>query len=244
MRAIGILAVVCTLVNSSLAVEAHPRWAVFTSSGKGERYIDQPNCHPLEYFAGDPKNFDYDNDLMNKQSSDIKDSVESMRIGELNGHSIHQVIHNINKGEVVMKMILVERKPGEMCEIYYQQFDAQIVIVEPAYVVNVSSEPVLATDDSVSGTGHFIEEQYWTFDKDGPIALNVRERIKEITTDLLPDGLEVENGGGFEIQALSYTMPVWKPDDAHCCPSGGTVHIQFALKDHHLVVVDRKFGPN
>ena len=41
----------------------YQRWALHWSGEKGDAYIDQPVCGPLERFTGNPKPFDYDGDL-------------------------------------------------------------------------------------------------------------------------------------------------------------------------------------
>ncbi len=212
-------------------------------SGKGDSYIDQPSCHPLKYFSSDPKRFDYGDDLLVKQPADLRDKVESQRIGKFAEFTVYEVVHNINDGGLVMKMILVERKAGEFCEIFQQQYDAVSVIVEPAYFVNVNSETILATSDRVTGTGAFLIEEYWAFDKNGPIPLDASAKISEITQKLLPQGRTILNGSAFNIETLSYSSPVWQAGDAHCCPSGGSVHLQFALKNHKLTATSQVFNP-
>ncbi|MGA2978167.1 MAG: hypothetical protein ABSD76_01125 [Terriglobales bacterium] len=225
------------------AVTSHPRWALHSYSGKRDFYIDQSSCHPLKYFSSDPKRFDYGEDLLVKQPADLKDKVESQRVGRIAGYTVYEIVHNINDGDLVIKMILVERKDGEFCEIFQQQFDAVNVIVEPPYFVNVNSETTLATSDRVTGTGAFLIEEYWTFDKDGPIPLDASAKINEITQRLLPPGRTIMNGSAFNIETLRYSTPVWQAGDAHCCPSGGSVRIQFALKDHRLTVTSQSLDP-
>ncbi len=90
-----------------------------------------------------------------KQPADLKDKVESQPIGRIAEFTVYEVVHNINDGDLVMKMILVKRKAGEFCEIFQQQYDAVSVTVEPAYLVNVNSETILATSDRVTGNGAF-----------------------------------------------------------------------------------------
>jgi len=180
MRAISIFMLICAAVASALAVPAHSRWALHSYSGKRDSYIEQPSCHPLKYFLSDPKRFDYGDDLFGKSPADLKDKVASQHIGKIADFTIHEVIHNINHGDLVMKMILVERKAGEFCEIFQQQYDAVIVIAEPAYLVNVNSETILATSDRVTGNGAFLVEEYWTFDKDGPIPLYATPETKAV----------------------------------------------------------------
>jgi hypothetical protein len=244
MRTISILALAYMAVASAFAAPAHPRWALHWYSGKGDFYIDQPSCGSLEYFSSNPKKFDHGYDLFGKQPADTKDRVTSQRIGEIQQFTIYQVIHDINAGEVVMKMILVERKTGEVCAIFQQQYGAAMLDEEPAHLVNVGSDTILATDDRVSGNGAFRLEEYWTFDRDGPIPLHVRTKITEISQKILPQGRTVLNASGFDIQTLSFAMPVWRDGDAHCCPSGGNIRIKFALKEHHLTVASQNFDRN
>jgi len=244
MRNLSLLALLFMLAPTAAAQSGHPRWSVLVSSGKGKSYIDEASCHPLEYFLGNPLTFDYGSDLFGKKPDEIKDKVHSVLIGEIAGYAVLQVTHDVNDGELLMKMILIERKANQLCEIYQQQHEAAMVAVEPAYLVRVGGETLLATTDPVSGNGAWREEQYWAFDKDGPINLNVRDRITELQKKLLPKGATVMNGGGFEVQTLEYSMPVWKEGDAHCCPTGGTIKIRFALKDHRLTVASQSFAAN
>ncbi len=244
MRNLPLFALVCTLAAGTPPGSDHPRWSVHVSSGKGESYVDEPSCHKVKYFLMDPQDFDYGSDLFGKKPEEIKDKAESRKIGAVAGYNIYQVIHNINDGELVMKMILVERRSGEFCEIYHQQHDAAMVTVEPAYLVQVGGETILATTDPVSGTGAGQEEHYWAFDKDGPVDLDVWDKIFGILKTVLPKGLGVMKGSGFDLRTLTYSMPVWKETDANCCPSGGTIEIRFAVKDHHLIVVSQNFDPS
>ena len=102
----------------------------------------------------------------------------------------------------------------------------------------------MATHDSVSGNGNWYDEHYWAFDKDGPVELFVTERINKIQESLLPKDFGVMNGGGFSLENLTYATPVWGSDDGHCCPSGGSIQIKFALKDHQLFVVSQSYNRN
>jgi hypothetical protein len=244
LRAILLFAVLSVLAVSSSTPGDHPRWTVHVASGKGSSYVEKPICHSLKYFVSDPKRFDYDGDLFGKKPSEIKDKVDSQRIGEVAGYTVRQVTHTINDGDLIMKMIFVVRADDSLCEIYHQQMAGVIVSVEPAYFVQVGPETILSTTDPVSGNGVWREEAYWTFDKDGPIELRVNDKIDEIQKELLPKGLVVMNGSAFNVGSLTYDSPVWGPDDAHCCPSGGNIRIEFALKDHRLTVVSQAYKKN
>lgn len=235
------------------------RWTV-TVAGKDRRANKGPDCHPLQYFldSNNLKEFDYSHGLLGPYPADIKDDVHSERRGEIDGFAIYDVIHEIDNGRrivpgesfsfpaTVLKMVLAERQPGELCEIYHEQDLQDDLVVTPSYFVDVDSERVLVTHDRITGIGNDYDEAYWTFDKDGPILLDfqspfAKSKAFTIAEKLLPAGMHVRRGGGFDIQTLSYDMPVWQ-DGAGNFPTGGHVHVEFAIKDHELVVVSQEYS--
>ncbi|HEY4838081.1 MAG TPA: hypothetical protein VIH72_05715 [Candidatus Acidoferrales bacterium] len=196
------------------------------------------------------KAFDYGG-LLADPPAENPDKVQSERVGEIEGFVVYDVIHTIGCHENcgpeeqffrLLKMILVERKPGEFCEIYHEQGESEMLTIEAAYIGRADTEQILVTNDRISGTGNDYNEAYWTFDKEGPILLDMN-LVDETVGSLLPDGMDVQKGGAFEIGTLTYDSAVWKEGDGGCCPSGGEVHIKFALENHKLVVVEKKFEP-
>ena len=224
---------------------SHPRWALRWSSAKGHHWTDQPDCHPLEYLTKDPKRFDYGQDLYGESPADIKDKVEQQHIGEIGGFSITQILHTIAVKDwkpLFIKMILVERRPASFARFITENpTTSWTPSNQPTLLMSIHSK-VLAARDRISGNGNFYDEEYWTFDKQGPIPLN-QDTIYQALKKLLSKGKEVLNGGGFDIEKLCYAMPVWQEGDGHCCPSAGVVQIKFALKNHQLVVVKQKYNP-
>jgi hypothetical protein len=63
----------------------------------------------------------------------VKDSVRSRHVGVVNGFAVDEVIHTITAGDNVdegqassylptlIKMIVVERTPGDFCEIFNEE---------------------------------------------------------------------------------------------------------------------------
>jgi hypothetical protein len=200
---------------------SHPRWALHWYGGKGDSWIDQPSCHPLDYFKIEPKRFDYDSDLFQIQSADMKDDVQIHSVGKLDAFTVDEILHTI--GDLAIKMILVQRTPGEFCEIFQQEEGTGIVRPTPAFIVNVSSQSVLATDDPVSGTGGYWLEAYWTFDKNGPIPLDLKI-VSATVDDLMTPDDRRDRAYAFDIEGLSVR-------------AYGHIFIQFALVEHQLKVV-------
>jgi len=67
--------------------------------------------------------------------------------------------------------------------------------------------------------------------------------IRELA-DLLPDGLAIWKGVAVDYETLSGRSALWRPDDANCCPSGGTLEFflrfnenrtAFEVKDFRII---------
>lgn len=237
-----------TLAVPSQKPPDHPRWAVYVASFIESKYIDEPICNSLEYFSfsDSPQRFDYVHELSRKNPAEIKDKVSAQPLGAAPGYPVQEVDHilNGNGNELTIKMLLVQRKPGEFCEIYHQQMSPATISVEPAYLVRFGEETVLASTDPWAGNSGQRTEIYWTFDKDGPLLLDIDGKIQEALKEFRPKELIIMGGGGFDLRTLTYGMPLWKPNDPHCFPTGGSIEIKFALKDHQLVVVNHSYKKN
>jgi len=208
-----------------------------------------PDCHPLPYFS-DPqnlKNLNFSGALIGPDAPGLtyEKFARSLRVGQIGGFAIYEVIFRINEEYsfemqpyATMKMILVERKRGEFCDVYNEQGPARTVKADaPVAIVATGSEPILAAGGSF--------RQYWTFDKDGPMPLDLRI-IDDTARTLLPPGESLAAGpahDGFDIATLSFSAAVSQAGDAPCCPTGGTVSISFALKNHQLSVVAKNVDP-
>lgn len=202
----------------------HPQWALHWYGGKGDFWVDEPSCHPLDYFEMEPKRFDYDSDLFGMQPANIKDDVRYSHLGKIGAFTIDEILHTISGGlSPVLKMILVQRTPGEFCEIFQQEEAPVVVTAMPAFIVNVSSQAVLATHDQVSGTGGYWLEAYWTFDKNGPIPLDLKI-VSDTVDDLMDPADRRDRAYDFDIEGLSVR-------------AYGHIFIQFALVGHQLKVV-------
>jgi hypothetical protein len=217
---------------------AQSGWALHWYGGKGDFFTEKPDCGPLQFFEKGPIRFDYDHDLGG--NTETKDAVKSERIGELSGFEVDQVVHTLSDSDSAMKMIVVRRSSHEFCLIFEEEYSPLIVIARPAYFINVGSERLLATNDVVTGTGSFRIEEYWAFDKKGPLRIDMSP-YRRAVQQLLPDGYSIVKGGGPNLLTLSYDSAVWKDGDPNCCPSGGEVHITFAFKHHKLIVLSKEF---
>jgi hypothetical protein len=222
----------------------HDRWAAQVSSDGRSYFTDEPDCHPREYFSDGIRQLFLKQFKNPKDPNFFEDTVSAWRIGEISGRKIEQHEHRINQSSqnpMTVKMLLLERKPEELCEIYHQEWLTREVDVMPAHLVTVGEDVILATKDRFRKGGRPLES-YWTFDAQGPINLEVGDKIDGVQTRLLPKNALVRKGGEFDVSTLTYSTNVWKEKDPTCCPTGGHIEIKFALKQHQLVVLSEHFS--
>jgi hypothetical protein len=101
------------------------------------------------------------------------------------------------------------------------------VTVTPASIFTIDGKPVLKTLDR-NGNATWNEE-YWTFNKDGPIhvnLLNLGNRISET----IPKGDRLANGP-FDLRRHCQRVAVWKPEGncAACGSNDGYVLASLAI---------------
>ena len=246
--AFALLLPACPIAFGQTASPADSRWTVLIETAEVLNPPVKSECHPLQYFSENWKQFKYGAGQLGPYPADVKDSVRSRHVGVVNGFAIDEVIHTITAGDnvnasqaslylpTVIKMIVVERTPGDFCEIFNEE-DAghYLESVGPSYLVNTDSETFLATHDQINGTCGCYNEAYWSFDNQGPILLHVD--AYEIAQNLLGPGAFLDKGPQFDIQTLSLGPRHWR--SANGASSDGYVLLKFALRDHQLVLVSQ-----
>ena len=150
-------------------------WTVAVVSPEGKTRNAEPECHPLKYFS-DPKNL---NRLTNSAAIvgplapglTYQTFATSQHLGEIAGFAIDQVMIRVNETYsfetqpfAAMKMIVVERKHGEFCQVFSEAGRARDVDADgEAAIIRTGAETMLA-----SGRNSRV---YWRFGKDGPARL-------------------------------------------------------------------------
>lgn len=216
-------------------------------------FSDVASPHPLQYFTDDPFLRDEENDFCLNCTPERKSQVhkqhrfktELSKIGEIQNFAVYNLFYYFDEGiesrTIDWKSILVRVPSGQFREIYHLQ--ARGIEIDPAYFMDAGSTEILATSDSMGGTGNFSYESYWWFDKDGPVRINTDDAVSA-ALDILPAGYEIRNGGGLNMETLTFLSSVWKPGDAHCCPTGGGVEIKFRLDKGFLTIIHKRFTPD
>jgi len=227
-------------------------WQRHVLSGQGESF-DTPQPQPLSYFIQDPFLRDDGNQFCSDCTPRGKAAVhlghkfqtELKKIGTLQGFAVYDLLYSfddhVDTGEIDWKSILVEVAPEQFREIYHLQPTA--AKIEPAFLLKIEGQDVLATRDVIPGTGIFFYEDYFWFSTAGAARIDI-EMITAAVKSILPSGAGVWKGYGLDMANLRYHMPVWKDGDSNCCPTGGTVDIKFRLAGAQIIVTSKHFDPN
>ena len=211
--------------------EDSDRWAVRNSVRTNGSYyaygIKKTRCNTL-------------NSLLARPAPNT--SITTHRVGAVNGFAIYDVIQTFaddENNEAGSKQILVERKPGEFCQIFVDEWDvAPVDTFQPSYLVNVASQTVLVSRDPMRACGCF-SEGYWTFDKHGPIFLDVGNVVEDAERDVVPPGFSGRSGA-FDIQTLTFSFEYDKNNGPGARDTPAFLHMKFALKNHKLVLVSHE----
>lgn len=220
---------------------------------QGQDFTDLSLPHPLNYFTDDPFLRDDERDFCTDCTARGKSLVrkqhrfktELTKVGDIHQFAVYDLFYYFDKGietgRADWKSILVRIPSGLLYEIYHLQ--AMGMEIGPSYFMNAGSTEILATSTPWGGTGNWSYESYWWFDKDGPVKINT-DTAEAAALQIIPAGSEIENGGGLDMEHLTFESAVWKKEDAHCCPTGGSVEIKFKLDKGLLVVTDKRFTPS
>jgi hypothetical protein len=220
-------------------------WNCRTYSGKGDGAIAIRQSHPLRWFTERLADFDSEVAwrIKHEKGWDRLTAAVS-RVGTFHRRDVVDILFRIpDSSNPVAKLVLIGIS-GQFRPVVWILADGGVAF-EPSRVVNVSQVSVLSHRAPMGGTGGFCLEDYFLFDDDAgvPVNLYFDVVIQSELRRLLPPGLGVWKGGGFDIESLHFSHGVWSGNDANCCPSAGKVEIQFAIKGRTAVVVHATYDP-
>jgi hypothetical protein len=231
------------LVPGWLQAEASWMCAEYSGKGNGTRQISK--ARPLHWYANSLSSFDGEikwraqhEDGWSKIHADVK------RIGTWAGQAVVDVLlTNEASGRPFGKFVLIG-KAGLFRPVVWLLNDVGVEF-SPSRIVTVAGTSVLVSRHRIPGTGNGYLEDYITFDRQNrvPVHLPIATVISAELKRLLPPGRGVWKGGGFDVESLRYRNYVWNDRDANCCPSGGKVDIQLALRDNAITVVNGAYLP-
>jgi hypothetical protein len=250
MHRIIVATVLLFLVQSSIPAQQRAgnerRWQCRSYSGKGNETLIIEQAHPLQWFAEHLPEFDSQVAWRAKNEPGWNViSAEIVPVGEFAGRQVDDVLFRIaSQPDPVAKLVVIGSQ-GQFRPVVWTLADFGVFFV-PSMVVKLSDATVLVNRDRVSGTGYFFLEDYFVFDGASglPVRLEFDTVIHSELEKMLPSGVGVRKGGGFNIQSLQFKQSVWKDGDANCCPAAGTVEIQLAIRGNAAEVINSAYHPS
>jgi hypothetical protein len=67
--------------------------------------------------------------------------------------------------------------------------------------------------------------------------------IGDAAASVIPSGMGIWKGYGLEVASLNSTVAVWKEGDARCCPTGGSVEVQFRIVHGTIEITSKHYTP-
>ena len=177
-----LFAVLAEAIPPRLAKSESP-WNVLVYGGKGEKH-GAPMCHSLFYFSKSPLPFDFDDDFGGTDDADLITHANVTMLGAIGGQRIYEIKQTVmHKGEdgytqqasmhPTMKILLVERRTDEFCDIYENQYTYDPTPeTDEADILDIRGEKILKTYETDKGTWFLA---YWAIKDHRPVRLKTDE---------------------------------------------------------------------
>ncbi len=217
-------------------------WSVYSESQAGLQVL-RPVCRPLAYFSRPPQQL-FAGDLAEngtfRSRVRLVGSAQGRRVYELDVHQITPVVEQPWSPRVI-RNVLVERTPGDYCEIWKEQSGG--VVLSNVLLSMIKGSTLVWARDSVIGNCGCSDQQAWVLDHGVPYYLDFFGPLEKAVDALLPPGDDVHTGDPLSVATLSYSGAVsTRGDNAHQA-SGGHIEIRLAIHGHTLSVTSAHYSP-
>ena len=175
---------------------------------------------------------DHKNKSISKQTQ-VQYTEKFLKIRNIGTWGKWNVI-DVSNEKINHKGILLQDK-NKKYYILYLQFDETVSVDYLPSIEIVQGRKVLIADVELSGTARDHTENYFVLDSSGNPAKIDISAIRKAINKAVPPGWGVWKGF-IDIRDPVYSSPVWRTNDANCCPTGGEITINFSLVGSALQV--------
>lgn len=238
-RFLLLMAWVACQAHAEPATEAK-KWQITIDDGKSEaprKYAYKPFSNIDKEYAQKIKEIcdwnivdDYKNDSISKETQ-IKYTEKFLKISQIGAWGKWNVVDASN-ADIKHKGILLQDKDKKYY-ILFLQFDGPVDYLPS--IENIQGSKVLIADVELPGTGRLHTDNYFVLDSSGNPAKLDTSAINKAINKAVPPGWGVLKGG-IDIRNPIYRSPVWRKNDANCCPTGGEISIDYSLVGSALQV--------
>jgi hypothetical protein len=140
--------------------------------------------------------------------------------------------------------IFVREGSSQQTQLFWESIDPDIglyVYEKPAIVTNAFGT-LMHVPVRLDGTGNGNESEYylWSEKTREWELLDSSSWIEELQQQL-PAGLSINSGVWPDIEKMTAEVPLYREDDANCCPSGGVAFVRLTLKDGRFGIKSVEF---
>ena len=123
-------------------------------------------------------------------------------------------------------------------ELVFERASAEIgmYIYRPPIIVSHAAGTLLYLPIAMDGTGNYNRSEYYLREGGRWEQVDSESWIADLAPSL-PEDLEVWKGIWPDPRTLSAEVGLYRKADANCCPTGGTLGIQLAIRNRRFVLV-------
>lgn len=113
---------------------------------------------------------------------------------------------------------------------------------DPPRLVDNGEDMILHLPARTAGTGEGNADSLFLFKPAGWVNIGLASWKNELPSKL-PKGLGLWKGVEYQYYGLSSTFPLWRDNDANCCPTAGEAYVNFKVVNDRLSIADVQFTP-
>lgn len=209
----------------------------------------EPICHALAYFSKSPLPLDLDSDFFGEKPADLETQAKVTLLGTMTGHKVYEVKQKVRRRDTAhpgpldaslsptMKILLIERRPGEFCDIYQNQYAYDTTNeTDEAAILNIHGRQVLKTYETDSHTWFLA---YWAMDGGGPLLLDA-DALYTAIHSASPVGAQ-EFKGAFNLSGPRFTTDVYSTDWDEM--PLGRVDLELGVEGDKIIAISKRWIP-
>ena len=134
--------------------------------------------------------------------------------------------------------IFVRHGAGENARLVFERADQEIAVIRVAGKSEIVPTPagrLLYLPIAVDGTANMNDSRYYLRIGNNWERIDADSWLSDLAKRI-PQGLEMWKGVWPDVHTLRADAGLYREGDANCCPTGGTAHIQLAIKSRQFVV--------
>lgn len=205
-------------------------------------------CRDLDTLLADPHSTLHD--VTGRNATAAVESVSLYRLGQAAFQELVEIRYLVVKDakpEVYsdLRLTLIGTREDGYCSVIAVEQTLTKSFLQgreraSSRLVTIGSQSFVESIVRIPGTGAFRHEHYFRIVDGSPVELNLAEQASTLAARFVPQGTGIWKGSSFDLMTLQWRSGLWRPLDANCCPSGGTLFIQFRLNEDHLEVMEHE----